>query len=584
MARLGLFALVGISIVLSAASFLTNTAKSDTDRDAAVSNNLLVQTARVKAIKYLLDQQPEKAVHVLEAQLERSNASQEYLTLLRDAYRAYVKELIHTKQDALAQKYQARLDILEGTGESAPSTKPPASNPTSTASAPPTVQVKQTASPLQNVLAGRSGPRATSRDHSYLPGSLAGPTAPPPPTEPSAKTDPVALSQKAPAPLANSVAAPNQAQSLLEQAEAEFGQKHYADAWRLYEQAHKLDDKITDGCKDRWAYCKLHRVVEQLKQPEPPPGSSWNELVREVQGALVLAPLLDKTGQWLLGEIDRRQSPANPVIPAQAAPALEVAVKHHARSASGWSMAETTHFRIFHNQATELVDRIARVAEETHVAMYRKWFGKDGAEWTPKCDLFVHASAQDYSRATGVPTNSPGHSRFETDPSSGRVVKRRVDVRCDNPAMLQCVLPHETTHVVLAGEFGNQQVPRWVDEGIAVLTEPAEKVAQHHQNLARCFRDKELFALKELMQLPDYPQARRVSAFYAQSVSLVEFLSELCGPIVFCHFVRDSQREGYEAALRKHYRIQDFNDLQERWQQHAVAEINRATPDSSARK
>ena len=45
------------------------------------------------------------------------------------------------------------------------------------------------------------------------------------------------------------------------------------------------------------------------------------------------------------------------------------------------------------------------------------------------------------------------------------------------------MLPHEATHVVLAGQFGDQPVPRWADEGMAVLTEPRDKIDRHLRNL-----------------------------------------------------------------------------------------------------
>src|SRR5262249_44889011 len=118
---------------------------------------------------------------------------------------------------------------------------------------------------------------------------------------------------------------------------------------------------------------------------------------------------------------------------------------------------------------------------------------------------------------------------------------------------------------------------------IAVLTEPADVVEQHRRNLARLAKDNELFDLRELMQLPDYPPARRVGAFYAQSVSLVEYLSQLRGPVVFCHFVRDGLREGYEAALRKHYGITSFDELQDRWGQHAAPGLVRGAANSAGR-
>jgi hypothetical protein len=204
--------------------------------------------------------------------------------------------------------------------------------------------------------------------------------------------------------------------------------------------------------------------------------------------------------------------------------------------------------------------------------MQRKWFGADGEAWSPKCDLYLHATAQDYGRVTGQATNSPGHSRIETDPGTGRVVSRVIHLHCENPgALLSAVLPHEATHAVLAGQFGKQPVPRWADEGMAVLTEPAEKRELHRRNLAKC--KGELFPVRELMQLADYPPARRISAFYAQSVSLVDYLCALRGPQVFAQFLRDGLREGYEPALRRHYGIEGFADLQGRWGQHVAADL-----------
>jgi hypothetical protein len=45
-------------------------------------------------------------------------------------------------------------------------------------------------------------------------------------------------------------------------------------------------------------------------------------------------------------------------------------------------------------------------------------------------------------------------------------------------------LPHEITHVVLADRFNTKPMPRWADEGMAVLTEPVEK-KQAHPTLIR---------------------------------------------------------------------------------------------------
>jgi hypothetical protein len=367
------------------------------------------------------------------------------------------------------------------------------------------------------------------------------------------------------------------ASKILAQAEAEYARRRYGEAWRLYEQAHRADGKATRGCAERWAYCKLHHVVTELNDAAAQ-SCDLNGLEREVRSAMSLSPIMERPGKRLLGQIEERRRGPGPA-PAVAEP--EVSVTHLPRDAQGWDVAVTRHFRVLHRQKRELAEKAARAAERTHREMSRKWFGGDGEAWTPRCRVYLHATAAAYAQYTGQATNSPGHSRIETDPAAGRVVSRVIHLHCENPeALLGAVLPHEATHVVLAGRFGRQPVPRWADEGMAVLSEPAEKVALHRRNLARC--RGELFTVGELMQLKDYPHSRRISAFYAQSVSLVGYLCGLKGPKKFAEFLRDGLgREGYEAALKRHFGIEGFADLQARWGRHAAADLG-GPPASTA--
>src|SRR2546430_345621 len=96
----------------------------------------------------------------------------------------------------------------------------------------------------------------------------------------------------------------------------------------------------------------------------------------------------------------------------------------------------------------------------------RKWFANEGEAWSAKCDIFLHANGQDYHKHTDVNPSSPGHSRTDADRTNRRIVSRQVHLRCDNPTLLTAVLPHETTHVIIAGQYGPHAVPRWADEGV----------------------------------------------------------------------------------------------------------------------
>jgi tetratricopeptide (TPR) repeat protein len=518
--------------------------------EKVIAEKLAVQTALLNGQDFLREGKPAKAVEALEDQLARIDGSRLYLLTLRDAYRAYVLELRLAKQDALAGKYLERLRILDPATAAALEAHQPAAEKKTVASA---TQPQPAA------------PAATPRYLSPLSPKLASQTRPGPTIRLLGN---VQEDHELPRLGDTGAAGPQQARALLDRAKADFDKGQFASARLLFEQAHQADPATTAANRDQWAYCKISHVVEQISKAGS--DAPWDELEGEVRSALAMssAPKLTSFGQAVLEQIGQHRKAALP----------EAAVTHY--TSASWQVAETTHFRVLHSQSRELAEKVARVAEQTRVAMSRKWLGSAGENWQPKCDVVLHATGNDYTRITGVPASSPGHSKIETDPATGRVVSRRMDLRCDNPTMVTAVLPHETTHVVLAGHFDGKPVPRWVDEGVAVLTEPAERIGQHRQNLARAQQGGDLFPVPELMSLDNYPHPRRIIAFYAQSVSLVEYLTQQKGPQVFCQFVRDGLRDGYADALRRHYGIRDLAELERQWGQAA---LDRAAPTVAER-
>jgi hypothetical protein len=244
-------------------------------------------------------------------------------------------------------------------------------------------------------------------------------------------------------------------------------------------------------------------------------------------------------------------------------------VKHTPRQASGWAVAETANFRIFHAQSRQRAEKAARIAETTRATMTRKWFGKVRASWSPKCDVYLHPTKYGYALSTGASTATPGHSTLTLD--HGRVVVRRIDVHCDEPHTLTSVLPHEITHVVLAGQLGSRFAPRWADEGMAVLSEPRERINLHLDNLPKHRREGTLFRIGKLVQMEQYPEAKRLGPFYAQSVSLVEFLTKKKGATTFTRFLREGLETDYETALRHHYGYRNLAELDRAWRQYAFA-------------
>jgi hypothetical protein len=483
-------------------------------------------------------------VELLEANLARANGDRQYLATLRDAYRCYVKELALTKQAAAAEVYQKRLQILDD-NDPAPVN---ATAPKDTQFVgPPKVTIAVT-------------PSYVAR------GQMPDPFAP----ENEAKGSALDVSPRP------------YAKSLLLQGDSEFELKHYDKAKALYEQASGANPQtLATEARGRWAYCQLMLVAQQLARfPEQP--CDWARMEADAKGAAQAAPNLARWGDDLLHAMKTNRAAVPAELSKGGAPAV-VAVKHSSKASSGYQLAETDHFRIFHHQTPDYAEKVAQVAEMTRLQMSRRWLGKDGDDWQPKCDIFLHTTAAEYSERTRQNPAYPGHSRIELDERNGRVVNREMHLRCDNLGMLEAILPHETTHVVLAGNFGNRHVPRWVDEGVAVLTEPTEKIKQHKLNLTRSLQNRELIPLRDLVQLSNFPEARQITVFYAQSVALVDYLTSLKGSLAFTQFVREALKDGYDVALRKHYGFQTFGEFQDRFTEHVLAEANGTAPTYAGR-
>jgi tetratricopeptide (TPR) repeat protein len=548
MARLTLCAALGVALLLAIVPFFfAGPPEDDQRRQQQLDNDLAVVGALAKGRTFLQSGNYEAAVYALEREVARCHGAEDYIAALEAAYRGYVRELQQRRADpALVQKYADRLAKLDpGSCLDRP--------------APALAAITATTQP---------GPKAPAKPAEKPPAEVRG--AYDYKAAPAPELDPFSDANRA---------APLDVRAVLTRADQEFKQKHYQSASRLYQQANTLDGNAAAPCKECWAYCKMHAVVEALNQPELTPAAA-EELAREVRTAMAMSEKLEPYGQSLLKQLKDRGPSATPgVTEGPGAPPAAARVEEakfemrHAGTQGQWSVLETANFRVLHNQPRETAEKAAKILEQTRLAMSKKWFGDGGEAWNQRCTLYLHATGEDYSRATPAPPSSPGHSTVNKDPDNpARIVSRRIDIHCDDPNAMIGVLPHETTHAVIAGRYGPYDVPRWADEGVAVLTEPRDRVERHLRNLPKHRDDGVLFRCGQLMEMKDYPKPQYIGPFYAQSVSLVEYLSSLKGPQEFTAFLRDGLRGGYEPSLKKHFGIDGYADLDRRWNAYAFGQ------------
>lgn len=262
---------------------------------------------------------------------------------------------------------------------------------------------------------------------------------------------------------------------------------------------------------------------------------------------------------FLLGTEAAHADEKPTITPSAATP---VAVRQSV--SRGWLIQETRNFRIFCKRELNVASKLPTACEELRAHLGETWFGESASDWQVVCDVVVHETTASYVAALGSGSEqSSGCASFEID--AGKIVRRRIDLRATADDWFDSSLPHELTHVVLAERFTRNRIPRWADEGMAILVEPAEKQRRRREALERGLADKKGFTARELTGLIDYPASDRREAFYGQSASLVSFLMERESPEKFLEFLEIAATGNRLAALKEVYGFSDWQALEAAW-------------------
>ena len=234
------------------------------------------------------------------------------------------------------------------------------------------------------------------------------------------------------------------------------------------------------------------------------------------------------------------------------------------------SRAESPSF-VVHSQAGGIDARVAaQTCEQWRSKLQRYWCDREAEAWSPKCQIVVHSSRASYLGAVGAGGAATYGSSLLDFGRDKRVSSRRIDIRGDSPLGM-AAMPHELTHVVLADLLGGRQPPRWADEGMAMLADTRDKQLLHERDLNQGLARQAAFRMAELLSIESYPHPSRVPAFYGQSVSLTAFLAYRDDPAKFVEFVRRALDQGYDAALKQVYAIENVGQLETLWREQRLA-------------
>jgi hypothetical protein len=212
----------------------------------------------------------------------------------------------------------------------------------------------------------------------------------------------------------------------------------------------------------------------------------------------------------------------------------------------------TTNF-IVHAPSAQIAQQFGQAAEYYRKEKALQWLGQEMPPWPQRCPLTVTVTLKPPGGATQF--------HFE----NGRILGQQMNIEGPLDRLLASVLPHEVTHTVFAHYF-RCPVPRWADEGGAVLSEDDPERARHDQLCRQLLNAGRAMQLRTLLSLRDYP--RDVMCLYAQGFSLADYLVKTSNRQTYLQFVGHGMRHGWDSAVQTCYRLHSVEELEQAWLAH----------------
>lgn len=243
----------------------------------------------------------------------------------------------------------------------------------------------------------------------------------------------------------------------------------------------------------------------------------------------------------------------------------------HEVEAQDWQQEKSIHFIIHYSSETErswarTVLRKAeyyydKVASAVGYTRYQHFW-----TWDLRVPIYIYPDQKRFMEQTGQPSWSRagawGHRKIRH--------ARRIVTFKQESGFLDGVLPHEISHLILRDFIGlESDIPKWFDEGVAQLydSQKLNEARRIIRGLVRQNRHIPL-ALLEKIDIRRETDPVRVAIFYAQSVTMVDYMIKKYGSRRFGQFCRVLKNgRSFQEALGSAYSTQVFSlaQLEEKW-------------------
>ncbi len=207
---------------------------------------------------------------------------------------------------------------------------------------------------------------------------------------------------------------------------------------------------------------------------------------------------------------------------------------------------------LIRNPDPQFARQMGEAAESYRKQLAVLWLGQELPNWSRPCPVTV----QD-----GPSLGAGGQTTFIFD--RGEVYGWEMAIQGSRERLLDSVLPHEITHMILASHF-RRPLPRWADEGAATSVEHISEREKHRRMLIQFLQKRRGIPFNRMFAMEEYP--RDIMPLYAQGFSLTDYLIQEGGHRRFVQFLEAGLADGdWHGAVRQIYGYKELGDLQNQW-------------------
>jgi len=360
------------------------------------------------------------------------------------------------------------------------------------------------------------------------------------------------------------------------------------EAAQYFQEAMEFDPNVTEFVSERYVFCKLYRLTEQINQGiyEDPlrtlkeilefaPGNAdalyYQGAIFQQQGKLKKAIASYSQIEGLRGRNDLPKDVQKLRKKAQkmAKGKLKIQPLSHSQAwksseAGDFKKLEMDEFVIFHHN--QMVAEKVKATLLYELPRVRKWLSPDHkpATWEEaKTFVYIYRNREEYVKHSGELPWSGGVTRLKT--IGNRMLSRSIMSYQDAPGLIKSIIPHELTHAVLPDILGvGVNLPLWANEGLAVSREPDFKHHYFKKNLKFALAKGVAFPLEDFLSMKKYPSKESVDLYYATAFGVTQILLKKESMQTFFKFVKEASNSTPDKLLQKYYN-KNIDSLEREW-------------------